>query len=46
MTPEEALALVGLSQRMDHFPTQMAGGEHQHVHCAGRGSELHFVGSE
>ncbi len=34
MTPEEALALVGLSQRMDHFPTQMSGGEQQRVAIA------------
>jgi len=34
MTPEEALTLVGLSQRMDHFPTQMSGGEQQRVAIA------------
>ena len=34
MTPEEALALVGLGQRMDHFPTQMSGGEQQRVAIA------------
>ena len=34
MTPEEALALDGLSQRMDHFPTQMSGGEQQRVAIA------------
>ena len=34
MTPEEALALVGLDQRMDHFPTQMSGGEQQRVAIA------------
>jgi putative ABC transport system ATP-binding protein len=34
MTPEEALALVGLAQRMDHFPTQMSGGEQQRVAIA------------
>jgi len=34
MSPEEALALVGLSQRMDHFPTQMSGGEQQRVAIA------------
>ena len=34
MTPEEALALVGLEQRMDHFPTQMSGGEQQRVAIA------------
>ena len=34
MVPEEALALVGLGQRMDHFPTQMSGGEQQRVAIA------------
>jgi putative ABC transport system ATP-binding protein len=34
MTPEEALILVGLGQRMDHFPTQMSGGEQQRVAIA------------
>jgi len=34
MTPEEALALVGLAQRMDHFPSQMSGGEQQRVAIA------------
>ncbi|MBK5207242.1 MAG: ABC transporter ATP-binding protein [Polaromonas sp.] len=34
MTPEEALALVGLEQRMDHFPSQMSGGEQQRVAIA------------
>ncbi len=34
MTPEEALALVGLDQRMDHFPSQMSGGEQQRVAIA------------
>jgi putative ABC transport system ATP-binding protein len=31
---EEALALVGLSERMDHFPVQMSGGEQQRVAIA------------
>jgi putative ABC transport system ATP-binding protein len=31
MLPEEALALVGLRERMDHFPSQMSGGEQQRV---------------
>jgi putative ABC transport system ATP-binding protein len=31
---EEALALVGLGARMDHFPTQMSGGEQQRVAIA------------
>ncbi|MDH4285700.1 MAG: ATP-binding cassette domain-containing protein, partial [Gallionellaceae bacterium] len=34
MTPEEALKLVGLEERMDHFPTQMSGGEQQRVAIA------------
>jgi putative ABC transport system ATP-binding protein len=34
MAPEEALALVGLGQRLDHFPTQMSGGEQQRVAIA------------
>jgi putative ABC transport system ATP-binding protein len=31
MLPEEALALVGLRNRMDHFPSQISGGEQQRV---------------
>jgi len=27
MSPEDALALVGLRQRLDHFPAQLSGGE-------------------
>ena len=34
MPPEEALALVGLSERMDHFPSQLSGGEQQRVAIA------------
>jgi putative ABC transport system ATP-binding protein len=34
MTPEEALALVGLEKRMDHFPSQLSGGEQQRVAIA------------
>jgi len=34
MTPEEALALVGLRERLDHFPAQMSGGEQQRVAIA------------
>ncbi|MCC5994863.1 MAG: ABC transporter ATP-binding protein [Oceanicaulis sp.] len=34
MDPGEALALVGLEQRVDHFPSQMSGGEQQRVAIA------------
>ncbi|HEX9052274.1 MAG TPA: ABC transporter ATP-binding protein [Anaeromyxobacter sp.] len=34
MTAEEALALVGLSERRDHFPSQLSGGEQQRVAIA------------
>lgn len=34
MKPAEALELVGLSHRMDHFPAQMSGGEQQRVAIA------------
>lgn len=34
MEVEEALRLVGLGERMDHFPAQMSGGEQQRVAIA------------
>jgi putative ABC transport system ATP-binding protein len=34
MRPEEALARVGLEDRMDHFPAQLSGGEQQRVAIA------------
>jgi putative ABC transport system ATP-binding protein len=34
MTPEAALAAVGLAARMDHFPAQLSGGEQQRVAVA------------
>jgi len=32
--PRQALALVGLDQRLDHFPSQLSGGEQQRVAVA------------
>ena len=34
MKPEEALDIVGLDHRLDHFPSQMSGGEQQRVAIA------------
>lgn len=34
MSPEEALRMVGLGERLDHFPAQLSGGEQQRVAIA------------
>ncbi len=34
MRPEDALALVGLGERLDHFPSQLSGGEQQRIAIA------------
>ena len=34
LTPEDALEMVGLGKRMDHFPSQLSGGEQQRVAIA------------
>src|SRR5438132_4429012 len=34
LDPNEALALVGMSDRLDHFPSQLSGGEQQRVAVA------------
>ncbi len=34
MKPEDALAIVGLSERLHHFPSQLSGGEQQRIAIA------------
>jgi putative ABC transport system ATP-binding protein len=34
MKPEDALGIVGMGQRLDHFPAQLSGGEQQRVAIA------------
>ncbi len=34
ISPEEALGMVGLAERMDHFPAELSGGEQQRVAVA------------
>ena len=34
LAPEEALGIVGLGERLDHFPAQLSGGEQQRVAVA------------
>jgi putative ABC transport system ATP-binding protein len=34
LSPEDALELVGMSQRLDHYPAQLSGGEQQRVAIA------------
>jgi putative ABC transport system ATP-binding protein len=34
MKPEDALAMVGLEERLDHFPAQLSGGEQQRIAIA------------
>ena len=34
MKPEDALAIVGLSERLEHFPSQLSGGEQQRIAIA------------
>ncbi|MEL6662306.1 MAG: ABC transporter ATP-binding protein [Pseudomonadota bacterium] len=34
LSPEEALTMVGLGERMDHFPAELSGGEQQRVAVA------------
>jgi ABC-type sugar transport system ATPase subunit len=39
MTAEQALGMVGLDHRLDHFPAQLSGGEQQRVAIAARHCE-------
>jgi putative ABC transport system ATP-binding protein len=34
MSPDQALTLVGLGERLDHFPSQLSGGEQQRIAIA------------
>ncbi len=34
MKPEDALSIVGLAERLDHFPAQLSGGEQQRIAIA------------
>jgi putative ABC transport system ATP-binding protein len=34
MRPEDALSIVGLAERLDHFPAQLSGGEQQRIAIA------------
>jgi putative ABC transport system ATP-binding protein len=43
LDPREALALVGLSERLDHFPSQLSGGE---LRVGRRQTAQRVVGSE
>jgi len=43
MTPAEALAIVGLEERQDHFPAQTSGGEQQRVAIARASAKQHPI---